>query len=151
MKVFVAGATGVLGRRLVQQLRTHGHEVSALARSAENERLIRSLGGEPKRADLFDADSLTRAAEGADVVIHAATAIPKEANPLGGDWTLNDRIRRKAPGTHPGCRDGRGIALPATEHPLGRSAAGRLAVRRGLAAVSERHHPLGGRRRADRP
>jgi len=76
VKVFIAGATGVLGRRLIRQLRERGHAVTGLARNARNEETIRSLGGEPRAGDLFEANSLAWAAEGAEVVIHAATAIP---------------------------------------------------------------------------
>ena len=94
MNVFIAGATGVLGRRLVQQLRARGHVVIGLARSAEGEQVIRSLGGTSRRADLFDAEALARAADGAEVVIHAATAIPSRAKASSADWALNDRIRR---------------------------------------------------------
>jgi len=60
VKIFVAGATGVLGRRLVQQLTAKGHEVVGLARNAENAKRIRELGGEPRHADMFDVDSLAR-------------------------------------------------------------------------------------------
>jgi nucleoside-diphosphate-sugar epimerase len=65
-----------------------------MARSDQNEITIRKCGGESRRADLFDANSLTRAAEGADVVIHAASAIPTSAKPRPEDWKTNDRIRR---------------------------------------------------------
>ena len=95
MKIFIAGATGVLGRRLVRQFRERGHSVTGLARRVENEIAIRELGGESRRADLFDADSLARAADGADIVIHAATAIPTAAKPRPEDWKTNDRIRRE--------------------------------------------------------
>jgi 2-alkyl-3-oxoalkanoate reductase len=94
MKVFIAGATGVLGRRLIVQLRERGHEVIGLARSDANERVVRSLGGESRRGDLFDAASLARVAEGAEVVIHAATAIPSKMKITSDDWDINDRIRR---------------------------------------------------------
>jgi nucleoside-diphosphate-sugar epimerase len=93
VKVFLTGATGVLGRRLVRQLRERGHAVSALRRRAENEPVLRALGAEPRQGDLFDADSLARAAEGAEVVIHAATAIPTGARATPRDFELNDRIR----------------------------------------------------------
>jgi len=93
MKVFIAGATGVLGRRLIRQLRERGHAVSGLARNAKNEETIRSLGGEPRSGDLFEPNSLARAAEGAEVVIHAATAIPVSSKPEATDWEMNDRIR----------------------------------------------------------
>ena len=93
MKVFIAGATGVLGRSLIRQFRERGHSAIGMARSTENENAIRKLGGESRRADLFDADSLARAAEGADVIVHAATAIPTKTKPRPEDWKTNDRIR----------------------------------------------------------
>ncbi|MGH9745795.1 MAG: NAD-dependent epimerase/dehydratase family protein [Candidatus Acidiferrales bacterium] len=93
MKIFIAGATGVLGRQLIQQFTERGNAVICLARSAANEITIRKQRGESRQADLFDADSLARAAEGADVVIHAATAIPTNAKPRPEDWKTNDRIR----------------------------------------------------------
>jgi len=94
VKVFIAGATGVLGRRLTQQFRRRGHIVMCLARNANNESAIRALGGEPRRSDLFDVDSLAAAAVGADVIVHAATAIPTAAKVKPQDWEMNDRIRR---------------------------------------------------------
>jgi 2-alkyl-3-oxoalkanoate reductase len=95
MKIFIAGATGVLGRRLVKQFRDRGHVVQALARNTKNEATIHALGAESRSGDLFYADSLARAGEGADVVIHAATAIPTGAKPSPSDWQTNDRIRRE--------------------------------------------------------
>lgn len=92
--VFVAGATGVLGRRLIRQLVARGHRVVGLARTADRARQIEEAGGEPAEADLFDVDTLARAADGADVVIHAATAIPTgRATTQPSAWALNDRIR----------------------------------------------------------
>lgn len=98
MKVFIAGATGVLGRRLVRRFRDRGHTALALVRDPQGEQMVRSLGGEGRWGDLFDADSLARAAEGSDVVIHAATSIPLGRRAAASDWEANDRIRRE--GTH---------------------------------------------------
>ncbi len=95
MRVFVAGATGVLGRCVVPRLLAKGHGVVALARSEANERRIRDLGGEPRRADLFHLDEVTDAASGCDAVLHLATAIPTKARSTRADWALNDRIRRE--------------------------------------------------------
>lgn len=91
----MAGATGVLGRRLVHQLTARGHEAVGLVRSEAGEATVRSLGGVPRRADLFDADSLTKAADRCEVVIHAATAIPTKIRTNSKSWALNDRIRRE--------------------------------------------------------
>ena len=95
MKVCVAGATGVLGRGLLRQLRDRGHNVIGLVRNEMGERVVRSLGAESRRADLFDLESLVRASDGSEVVIHAATAIPVKARPASKDWQMNDRIRRE--------------------------------------------------------
>lgn len=95
MKIFIAGASGVLGRRLTRQFVARGHSVIGLVRSAKSESAVKEAGGEPRHADLFDADSLARAAEGCDTVIHAATAIPTKQKPAPADWAMNDRIRRK--------------------------------------------------------
>ena len=93
MRVFVAGATGVLGRRLVNELTGRGHDVVGLTRDDRGDELVESRGGQPHRGDLFDPDSLEAGAAGADVIVQAATAIPTE----GGEktWELNDRVRRE--------------------------------------------------------
>jgi len=93
VKVFVAGATGVLGRRLVRRLTERGHQVVGLVRDEAGEAAVRAAGGEPRRADLFDVDSIARAAEGTDVVIRAATKIPTKLRSSRGHWAENDRIR----------------------------------------------------------
>src|SRR4051812_18353160 len=62
LKVFIAGATGGLGRGLIRQFRGQGHVVVGLVRRPEGERLVRSLGGEPHQADWFDAAALRRPA-----------------------------------------------------------------------------------------
>jgi nucleoside-diphosphate-sugar epimerase len=95
MKLFIAGASGVLGRRLVRQLTARGHSVIGLARSPKTEITVKESGGQPSHADLFDAESLARAAEGSDTIIHAATAIPTKQRTAPADWAMNDHIRRK--------------------------------------------------------
>jgi nucleoside-diphosphate-sugar epimerase len=95
MKVFIAGASGVLGRRLIQQFTARGHSVIGQVRSAKAEGVVRAMGGEPRHADLFDAEALAKAADGCDTVIHAATAIPAKRKVVPADWAMNDRIRRK--------------------------------------------------------
>ncbi len=95
MRVFVAGATGVLGSRIVRQLVARGHVAIGLVRTDAAERTLRSLGAEPRRANLFDEESLTKAAEGCSVIIHAATAIPTKVRTGPRDWAMNDRIRRE--------------------------------------------------------
>src|ERR1700730_16412593 len=95
MKVFIAGASGVLGRRLTRQLTARGHSVIGQVRSAKAESAVKAAGGEPRHADLFDAESLSKAAEDCDTVIHAATSIPTKRKHAAADWAMNDHIRRK--------------------------------------------------------
>jgi nucleoside-diphosphate-sugar epimerase len=95
MRVFIAGASGVLGRRLVRQFVARGHSVIGQVRSPKAESTVREAGGEPRLADLFDAESLAHAAEDCDTVIHAATAIPVKQKTTPADWAMNDHIRRK--------------------------------------------------------
>jgi nucleoside-diphosphate-sugar epimerase len=95
MKVFIAGASGMLGRRLVRQFAGRGHSVIGQVRSAKAEIAVRAAGGESRHADLFDAESLAIAAEGCDTFIHAATAIPVKQKTIPADWAMNDHIRRK--------------------------------------------------------
>ena len=94
MRSFIAGATGVLGRRLVAELAARGHEVVGLTRDDAGDELVRMRGGEPRRGDVLDRDSLREAAAGADVVVHAATAIPTSQKPTDEEWERNDRVRR---------------------------------------------------------
>ena len=96
MKLFVAGGTGVLGRRAVPRLVEAGHEVTALSRSAEKDELLRSLGATPVRVDLFDAPAVKDAAAGHEAVLNLATAIPPTTKAAkAGAWDTNDRIRRE--------------------------------------------------------
>ncbi len=94
MVVFVTGATGTLGRPVVQLLVKSGHQVLALSRSADNDKIIRNLGGEPVRANLFEPDSLREAMKGAEAVLHLATKIPATRN-IGRRraWLETDHIR----------------------------------------------------------
>jgi nucleoside-diphosphate-sugar epimerase len=66
-----------------------------MARSPKGEDTVRSLGGVPSRAQLFDSKSLLPDVEGSDVVIHAATSIPVKERMKQSDFALNDRIRRE--------------------------------------------------------
>jgi hypothetical protein len=76
MRVFVAGATGVLGRRLVAECTDRGHDVVGLTRDDRGDRLVRERGGEPHRGDVFDRASLVDGAGDADVVVHVVDDEP---------------------------------------------------------------------------
>ena len=94
MRVFVAGATGVLGPRIVAECTDRGHEVVGLSRTERGDEIVRECGGKAWRGDVFDRDSLVEGADGADVVVHAATRIPTDRKPDEEAWTKNDRVRR---------------------------------------------------------
>ncbi len=97
MRVFVAGATGVLGRRAVTQLEAAGHQVTGVARSPEKEALLEALGARPVRVDLFDADAVRTAVAGHDAVVNIATKIPPVAQMARlRAWGENEQIRREA-------------------------------------------------------
>ena len=80
MRVFVAGATGVIGRPLVRQLREAGHEVSGTARSRQGTETIRRLGAEPVIVDALDTEALRRTVieSRPDVVINQLTKLPEK-------------------------------------------------------------------------
>ncbi len=77
MKVFVAGATGVLGRVLVPQLVARGHKVVGMTKSASKQDLVRSLGARPVVADALDPDAVAQAVACAEpeVIVHQLTAL----------------------------------------------------------------------------
>jgi nucleoside-diphosphate-sugar epimerase len=77
MRVFVAGASGAVGSRLVPQLIAHGHEVIGTFRSPGNAERLRALGAEPVELDLLDAPAVRRAVLDAapEAIIHQATAL----------------------------------------------------------------------------
>lgn len=95
MKAFIAGATGVLGKRLVADFTDAGHDVTGLSRDDRGDRIVSERGGTPVRGDILDRESLLEGADGADVLVHAATAIPTDPKPAPEDWETNDRIRRE--------------------------------------------------------
>lgn len=96
MKIFIAGATGVLGRATVKRLVAAGHEVRGSARSPQKAAMLRALGAEPVEVDLFDVASLETAMQGCDVAIHMATHVPRVENAWRvGAWAEHDRLRRE--------------------------------------------------------
>jgi 2-alkyl-3-oxoalkanoate reductase len=77
MKVFVAGATGALGRQLVPQLVARGHAVVGMTRTESKQDLLRSLGARPVVADALDPDAVAQAVAAAEpeVIVHQLTAL----------------------------------------------------------------------------
>jgi nucleoside-diphosphate-sugar epimerase len=78
MRVFLAGATGVIERRLAGLLRDADHEVAGTTRSQATTEMLRALGIAPIVVDVFDADALAQAVDVArpDVVVHQLTDLP---------------------------------------------------------------------------
>src|SRR5262245_49334373 len=96
MKVFVAGATGVLGRAAIPRLVAAGHEVRGAARTPEKAEQLRAQGAEPVTVDLFDSASVRAAVDGCQGVVHMATSIPVLTKGWkNGAWEMNDRLRRE--------------------------------------------------------
>ena len=79
MRIFVAGATGVIGRRLVPMLVEAGHDVTGMTRHKEKEDRVATAGAEPVVCDVFDATRLLQVVAEAkpDIVIHQLTDIPQ--------------------------------------------------------------------------
>ena len=95
MRIFVAGASGVIGARLVPLLVSGGHVVAGMTRSASKAGLLAGLGAEPIVADVFDADALTQAVVSfaPEVVFHQLTDLPDAASELAAFGGRNDRMR----------------------------------------------------------
>ena len=83
MKVLIAGATGAIGRPLVQCLNQNRHTVFALVRSPASSRAVTELGAEPVTADALDAASVRAAIARVrpDAVINELTSLPRHYTP----------------------------------------------------------------------
>ena len=97
MRVFVAGATGVIGRPLVAALLAAGHEVTGMTRSRAAAEQLASKGAEPVVSDAYDAEAAREAVVKAEpqVVVHQLTALPRAIDPrrIGEQLADNDRLR----------------------------------------------------------
>ena len=93
MRVFVAGATGVLGVRLVPLLLAAGHEVAGMTRSQRE--LVERLGAEPVVCDVYDLENLRAAVRGfaPDLVLHMLTDLPDRLEELEEKLPANRRMR----------------------------------------------------------
>jgi 2-alkyl-3-oxoalkanoate reductase len=82
MRVFLAGASGAIGRPLVPRLLAAGHEVTGMTRSEEHAERIRAAGARAAVVDCFDREALRAAVSeaGAEVVLHELTALPERIN-----------------------------------------------------------------------
>lgn len=107
MKVFVTGATGVLGTAAARALLADRHHVVGLARTPARATQLEQLGVEPALVSLFDVPALATAFAGCDVVCNLATHIPIGIAAIRpGAWRINDKIRMEG---------SRAVASAATE------------------------------------
>ena len=97
MRIFLAGASGVIGRRLVPLLVEAGHEVAGMTRSEERTGLLASLGAFPVVCDVFDADGLSQAVAACEpeMVMHQLTDLPDDPAQISAFLAANARIRRE--------------------------------------------------------
>jgi nucleoside-diphosphate-sugar epimerase len=97
MKVFLAGAAGAIGRRLVPLLLRAGHEVTGTTRSPQTAKELERAGVTPAVLDIFDAPEVIAAVRAAApaVVIHQLTDLPQERDPakIAASYPNNARIR----------------------------------------------------------
>src|SRR6266851_3210435 len=96
MRVFVAGATGAMGKQLVPRLVAAGHEVVGMTRSESKRALLRELGAEPVMADALEPDQVAEAIARArpEVIVHQLTAIGSlDLRHFDRDFALTNRLR----------------------------------------------------------
>ncbi|MCB0190742.1 MAG: NAD(P)-dependent oxidoreductase [Anaerolineae bacterium] len=101
MKIFIAGATGAIGRYLLPRLTEAGHEVTAMTRSQNRMEQIRQAGAKPVVCDVFDRDHLKQAMVTAqpEIVIHQLTNLPQQIDPRRVEQALAQTNRLRTEGT----------------------------------------------------
>jgi len=101
MRILLAGATGVIGSRLLPRLLEAGHQVTCLTRSRDRAAGLGASGASAVVADAYDQASVTAAARAArpEVVIHQLTSLPKQINPRKIYRQLADNDRLRVEGT----------------------------------------------------
>jgi uncharacterized protein YbjT (DUF2867 family) len=95
VRIFLAGASGVIGVRLIPLLVADGHEVAGMTRSAGKSEMLRELGAEPVVCDVYDPGALNAAvsAFGTELLMHQLTDLPDSLDQLEDYHPRNDRIR----------------------------------------------------------
>src|SRR5690348_10689027 len=95
MRIFLAGASGVIGTRLVPLLVSNGHQVAGMTRSRDKTDMLRQLGSEPVVCDVYDRPALLAAVKAyrPDMVMHQLTDLPDLPDQLQSFRERNNRIR----------------------------------------------------------
>jgi nucleoside-diphosphate-sugar epimerase len=95
MRIFLAGASGVIGQRLIPRLVQAGHVVGGLTRSPTKTELLSHLGAEPILCDVFDRAALIQVVRDfkPDVMLNELTDLPDDAGQISEFEALNARIR----------------------------------------------------------
>jgi nucleoside-diphosphate-sugar epimerase len=95
LRIFLAGASGVIGQRLIPRLVQAGHVVGGMTRSSNKMELLSRLGAEPILCDVFDREALIQAVREfkPDVVLNELTDLPDDVTQISKYGDLNARIR----------------------------------------------------------
>ncbi len=98
MRVFVAGATGAIGRQLVPRLVAAGHEVTGMTRSESKQAMVRELGAVPVVVDALEPDAVAEAVRRArpEVIVHQLTALAGVERYTERDAAPTNRLRAEA-------------------------------------------------------
>jgi nucleoside-diphosphate-sugar epimerase len=95
MRIFLAGATGLIGTRLLSLMLAEGHVIAGMTRTKEKVDGLRTAGVAPVLCDVFDQKSLTAAVRDfqPDLVVHQVTDLPDQLEKLADFLQGNDRVR----------------------------------------------------------
>ena len=121
-RIFLAGASGIIGQRLVPLLVKAGHRVVGTTRSEGKTALLRSLGATPAVVDVFDAPALRRVvlAQEPEVVIDQLTSLPDDLFSLdaaGMEGAIRDNVEDPFRGEPEPCRGCAGRRRQAARRP----------------------------------
>jgi uncharacterized protein YbjT (DUF2867 family) len=94
-RIFLAGASGVIGHKLIPLLVEAGHVVGGMTRTASKADQLTALGAQPIVVDVFDRDALIRAVRefAPDIILNELTDLPDDVRKIGDHGELNARIR----------------------------------------------------------
>ena len=100
MRVFVAGASGAIGRPLIAELLRQGHVVTGMTRSEAGARLLAELGAEVARVSAFDGDAVEQALRRsrAEIVIDQLTSLPKDPSEMAAAAPGDRKLRLEGGG-----------------------------------------------------